>query len=39
MRVVGVADAGEQAKESGMEVSAQDSEFPQHSLTRREASV
>ena len=40
VRVVGVADAGEQAKESGVEVGAQDSEFPQHSLqTRREASV
>ena len=39
-RVVGVADAGEQAKKSGVEVSAQDSEFPQHSLqTRREDSV
>ncbi len=38
VRVVRVADAGEEAKESGVEVSAQDSELPQHSLhTAREA--
>ncbi len=35
VRVVGVADAGEEAKESGVEVSAQDGEFPQHSLQTR----